>query len=353
MRITVSQGLDAVIDAAAALADAAFAFLTRSWFAATEMSGIVTLAAESPDGIALIALPVARAGRFLKSVPGCYWPFRSFPVARQALPEHMGALLRDRAARRTLGYAWRIGPVLSDDPALGLLRASARASGWIVAERHIATGFRLDLCNLAAQGGWPRNSTLRKNRFHEKHLATHGALEWTFASGAAWTSALFDDLAAIEARSWHAGSSDPKFLPGPHRCFWQNLAADPAQAARMNVALLKIDGRPAAFSFDIDSGSMRYAIANSYDPEFARHSPGKCLQYRNLADAQRRGIGMVDWGAGDAGYKQMLGAVPSVEIVDCLMLRAGWRTPLSVLIRMAWQRSGRKTPGRKNHGGPA
>ena len=51
------------------------------------------------------------------------------------------------------------------------------------------------------------------------------------------------------------------------------------------AGLLTIDGRAAAFSFDIDSGGLKYAIANSYDPQFAKHSPGKLLYYRNLVEA--------------------------------------------------------------------
>lgn len=342
MTVTVSNGLDAAIDAAAERADPRYAFLGRSWFAAAGGRDMTTLVMRGPGGDIRIALPVAGEHPMLHAVPGSYWPFRSFPVAMDANPDDMIQLLSDPAARDALGPVWRVGPVYGDDPALALLRAAARDAGWCLAERHIATSFVLPLADLAANGDWPRNSSLRKNRFHEKHLAAHGVLDWEFHQGPDWGDALFDDLATIEARSWHARSSDPKFLPGPHRRFWERLVRDPAQAARMNVAMLRIGGQPVAFSFDLDSGATRYAIANSYDPAFAKHSPGKCLQYRNLAQALEQGIMQVDWGAGDAGYKQTLGAEAGEPIVDCLMLRTGWRTPFAHLAARMWKRSGRR-----------
>lgn len=340
LNVSVINGLDPSIDRVARAARAAWRFLSRSWFATAGSQDISTLVLSSAEGTPLIALPVAAMGRFLRTVPGGYWPFRSFPIAEGVATEHMVALLWDRRARQTLGRVWRLGPLYADDPAFALLRDAAPRAGWHVCLRPIATAYLLDMEQLAGDGTWPRNSTLRKNRFHEKHLASHGALEWRFARGADWTPELFADLAAIEAKSWHADASDPKFLPGPHRQFWERLATDPEQAERMNAAILYVDGRPAAFSFDLDVGDRKYAIANSYDPAFAKHSPGKCLYYRNLAEAIGRGIRLVDWGAGDGGYKQTIGAERGPEIVDCLFVRKGWASPFIFFIERLWKASG-------------
>ncbi len=338
-KVSVINGLDPSIDRVASMARAAWRFLSRSWFAAAGSQEICTLLLSGAEGVPLIALPIAAVGRYLRTVPSGYWPFRSFPVADSASAEDMAALLSDRGARRALGRFWRLGPIYADDPALILLRDAAPRAGWHVCTRTIATAYLLDMEQLAAEGTWPRNSTLRKNRFHEKHLATHGHLEWRFARGADWTPELFADLAEIEAKSWHAGASDPKFLPGPHRRFWERLASDPEQAERMNAAILYVDGKPAAFSFDLDVGDRKYAIANSYDPAFAKHSPGKCLYYRNLSEAIGRDIRLVDWGAGDGGYKQTIGAERGPDIVDCLIVRKGWISPFIRIIAWVWKTS--------------
>jgi CelD/BcsL family acetyltransferase involved in cellulose biosynthesis len=332
------EGVDAAIDIVAASAIARNRFLTRSWFAAAS-EPVHTLIGRRPDGTPSIALPVSRGRWGLRAVPGCYWPHRSFPIAADLDDEELLRFLRSFVVRRALGPAWRVGPIYADDPALAALRRVAARSGWTLAERRIATSFVLDIDAARAEGPWPRNTTLRKNRFHEKHLGEHGALEWRFVSGAAWTGAVFDDLAAIEAKAWvgNKAGTDTKFLDPAGRGFWEKLAADPAQAERMRAAMLYVGGEPAAFSFDLDVGETKYAIANSYDPAFAKHSPGKCLYYRNLVEAAERGIRFVDWGAGDSGYKTTLGATAGAEIVDCLVVRPAI---LGRLIAPLWARSG-------------
>ena len=342
VEISISRGLDPAIDRVAAVAHAAWRFLSRSWFAAAGSQEVTTLLLSGADGTPLIALPVVMVGQFLRAVPGAYWPFRSFPVAAAASADDMATLLSDKTARRVLGRMWRMGPVYANDPAFTLVRDGAPRAGWHVCQRRISTAYLLDIKSLRAEGEWPRSSTLRKNRFHEKHLASHGKLEWRFARGRDWTPELFDDLAAIERKSWHAGASDPKFMPGLHRDIWERLARDPEQAARMNAAILYVDGNPAAFSFDLDVAGRKYAIANSYDPAYAKHSPGKCLYYRNLAEAMERGIDLVDWGAGDGGYKQTIGASAGPQILDCLIIRKGLLSPLIPLIDLAWQTRNRR-----------
>jgi CelD/BcsL family acetyltransferase involved in cellulose biosynthesis len=186
-------------------------------------------------------------------------------------------------------------------------------------------------------------STLKKNRFHEKHLAAHGALDWRFLTGAELTRGGFEPLARIEEKSWIAArtdGSDAKFTRTGHGAFWRQAAADPVIAEMMWVALLTVDGAPAAFSFDMNLGKLKYAIANSYDPAFARHSPGKLLYYRNLVRALQDGMTMVDWGAGDSGYKSTIGAAQGPAVRDWLLLRPGAPAMLGWVLKGMWRRSG-------------
>ena len=74
----------------------------------------------------------------------------------------------------------RIGPVYDDDAAVMPLIAAARAQGWAVLDRFVADSWLLDMAARQQEGAWPRRSTLRKNRFHEKHLASHGVPDWRF-----------------------------------------------------------------------------------------------------------------------------------------------------------------------------
>lgn len=320
--VEAARGFTAAIDAAAAVADPRHQFLRRAWFAAAGGADAVTLVLSGENGRVRAALPTVAIGPRLlglRMVPGSYWPLRSFPVAQDALDEEIRALLRNPA----LGRVLRLGPVNEDDPAATQLRRVASASSWTVLERRVATSFVLDIEAARAGGPWPRSSTLKKNRFHEKHLASHGALAWRFLRGADWTPELFDSLAAVEQASWigEESDADAKFCDSAQRAIWERAASDPALAAAMHVGLLEIDGQAAAFSFGIEAGRTRYCIATSYDRRFAKHSPGKLVSYRTYMDAADRGIAFLDDGAGDGGHKSVMGEAPGPEIMEYLFVR--------------------------------
>lgn len=339
----VVVGLSAAIDTVAAAAAPSHAFLRYGWYAAAlaAYGGQARTLLVGDSDVPVLAMPFVPLGPSwlrLATVPGCYWPFRSFGLA---LGTGDAAL---KVALATLGACvngLRIGPVYDDDPAATPLIAAARADGWTAIDRHIGESWGLDLDPLVDGQAWPRTSTLRKNRFHEKHLAAHGMPDWRFLSGADWPAG-FDSLAAIEERSWLAATdrSDMKFTADGHGAFWRAAVADPVLADMIRAAMLTIDDAPAAFSFDIDTGDLLYAVANSYDPAFAKHSPGKLLYWRNLVAAMGRGVRRVDWGAGDSGYKQVIGATQDKPIRDWLLLRPGLPALAGRLLAGLWRRSG-------------
>lgn len=341
VRIERTTGLPDALNAAAAAAAPMHRFLRRQWYAAALAAyggRAWTLVAWHGDAVAA-ALPLVplRRGTGIATVPGCYWPFRSFPVAEGAPPAALDALVATLARRVR---ALRIGPVYDGDPAVDALVARARAAGWKAISRRIATSFLLDMAAARAEGQWPRASTLKKNRFHEKHLADHGSLEWRFVTDTGWPEA-FDMMAAVEKRSWLAertdGSGDAKFTRWGHGEFFRTAALDPVIAGMFHAAILTIDGRASAFSFDLDTGALKYAIANSYDPAVAKHSPGKLLYYRNLMEAMERGVVRVDWGAGDSGYKRVIGAAEGPAIRDWLLLPPGPAAWCAPLLRRTWR----------------
>lgn len=335
--LTVEPGLPDAIDAAAEAASPSHAFLRRAWYAGAGGAAVRTLVARRADRTMIAALPTARAGAIwlpIRTVPGSYWPFRSVPIAHDASDAELVALLGDRRSRGVLGRAWRLGPVNEDDAAAARLVALGPQAGWSVLRRRIATDFLFDMAAAWRGGGWPRSSTLKKNRWHEKHLADHGPLEWRYVSGDGWTPVIFDDLATIEARAWVGLRDDAarKFVDPKQRRIWETAVADPALAAMLGTGLLYIAGEPVAFSFGIEAGPVRYCIATSYDERFARHSPGKLLTYRTWFEAAERGITLFDDGAGDGGHKSIMGSAPGPEMMDYLFVRG--RLAATVLRRL-------------------
>lgn len=104
---------------------------------------------------------------------------------------------------------------------------------------------------------------------------------------------------------------------------WIATETDARDAKFMRAGLLRVDGRPAAFSFDLEADGVAYAVADSHVPDQARHSPGKLLYTRNLLDKLGRGIARVDRDPGDSGYKQVIGAEQGPTLRDWLFVRPG------------------------------
>ncbi len=344
IRADVVEGLAAAIDSVAERGAESHRFLRFGWYAAAlaAYGGQAKTLVVEQDDAPVLTLPFVPLGPGLlriAAIPGCYWPFRSFGLALEAAEPALKAAL-STLARNVNGI--RIGPVYDTDPAAAALIATARAQGWTTVDRAIGDSWSLDLPRGREGEPWPRTSTLRKNRFHEKHLAEHGTPDWRFLSGADWPAG-FAALGAVEQTSWIAHATDRtgmKFTADGHLAFWQAAVADPVLAGMFRAALLTVDGAPAAFSFDIDTGELLYAIANSYDPRVAKHSPGKLLYWRNLVAAQARGIRRVDWGAGDSGYKQVIGATVDAPIRDWLLFRPGLPALAGRLLGWLWRRSG-------------
>ena len=337
--IAVEAGAAASIDDVAAEAAPALGFLRAAWFAAGTQD-LTTLVARRPaTGRAIAALPLARrklGPLTVRQMAGHYWPYRSVPLALDIADDELDALLGSPEALAALGRAWRIGPVLSDDPAATRLESAARRCGWHVLRRSLGTYFIVDLERLVADGPWPSSKTLQRNRRHERRLAETGPLDFRHVSGAEWDGSVFDMLAAIETESWvaRAKDGDPKFIEPADRRAWEHAVSDPEIAARLGASFLTIGGAPVAFNFTLRAGDILHVIANSYSQRFADRSPGRVLLYREFQRAVANGVARIGWGAGDPGYKHEMGATPGAGIEDLMFVRGA---VLAKLARLAWR----------------
>jgi len=326
-RLHVVRAAGADCDSVAAAAHPRHAFLRSAWFSAAAPGDLTTLLAQRADGspVAAVTLLRRRKGPIsVREVAGCYWPYRSFPVAGDATDAEIAAFLGSRAARTALGQAWRMGPVFEDDPSARKLVRAASEAGWSVLRRRLGTCFEIDLKALTAEGPWPRASTLKKNRWREKKLAEAGSLSFRSFTGCDWTAADRDAIARIEAESWLAtldeGGATQFRAPGQRR-LWERVADDPVLAPMLFGSLLFVGDAPAAFTFGLEVGGIRHHIANNFAERFAAHSPGKILLYRDFERAAARGVERISWGSGDKGYKSDMGARPGPAILDLLLVR--------------------------------
>jgi CelD/BcsL family acetyltransferase involved in cellulose biosynthesis len=183
--------------------------------------------------------------------------------------------------------------------------------------------------------GRSRNSVARKLRAGWRKLEALGTPHWRSVRGAQWDKSVLADLARIEADSWIAHATDgsgAKFLTAGRRGYWRRVLADPALAQRLSATILMLDARPVAFSFDLDDGPVRYAIAGTYATDLKHCNIGKQVNFRMLDECLASDLSCIDLGSGDNGYKAEMGAEAAYDLVDLLFVKS--RTAARLLARV-------------------
>lgn len=335
IQVRLHDGVPALLDDLAAHTGAPHHFLRAAWYRMAAGEGAATIAAVRRGGTPIAALPTVPLGPSLigaRSIPGSYWPFRSVPLAPDVSDAELTAFFAHPASVSALGPAWRIGPIYASDPATPRIKRAAAVAGWTVLTRKLGRTFLFD----ARDEAWPRRSTRRRLANYQRQLEQLGPVTIRHVSGADWNAAVLDELAAIEAASWVGTGTDgtgAKFLTDAKRAGWLEAVGDPVLAQALSATILSVGGKPAAFSFDLVSGTMQYGIASSYDQQFAAFRPGKIVTASQLERAREAGVETIDLGAGDSGYKREMGAVAGPEILDLLIVR---HRPAASLLGLRW-----------------
>ena len=100
---------------------------------------------------------------------------------------HRDEALRQRGARDALGMAWRLGPVIANDPSVDTLRQAAVHAGWHCVERPVGSLFCLDLVALRASGTWPstkgKQGWTREEDQHILHQVQTAGQKWSVIAG--------------------------------------------------------------------------------------------------------------------------------------------------------------------------
>lgn len=340
LTVTAIAGFPPEIDALALSNLSGHGFLRAAWFRGDGQQAGRTLLIRrdsEPESAVIAALPTAPFGPAIArthKVAGSYWPFRSPLLAPDCSALELAQALDHPAARRALGPVWRVGPARSDDATISLLIEAAQMARISVLSRPAGTSWVINL-DPAAPKGNARTSVARKLRAGWRKLEALGTPHWRHVRGDQWTAGVLAELGRIEADSWIARTTDgggAKFLTADHRAMWQTILSDPALAEMLSATILMLGERPVAFSFDLDDGPVRYAIAGSHAEDLKHCYIGKTTNYRAMEDAIAAGQHLFDTGAGDSGYKREMGAVPGYDLADLLFVRS--RLAAQVLARV-------------------
>lgn len=320
------EGVPSCVDDIADAGQPSHRFLRAAWFAAAGSAyGGPVRTVVAGDGDTGVGFPLVRLGPSplgLSQVAGCYWPFRTFVMGASASASHVIAALEAVLAKYR---GVRIGPVAASDRSVLSFRNAADSLGCLILVRPLSGSWSVNLADNARAEKYPRSVTLKKNRYFERQLEALGPVDYRRVQAGEWRARI-DALAAIESKSWiaeQANVKDAKFLASSHRRFWELAGADEILSTMLGATILEVGDQTIAFSFDLRAGPTSYILANSYDRQFGKFSPGRLVSHRYLQDSVASGVEIVDWGSGDTGYKQSAGARLSTTLIDLLVLRPG------------------------------
>lgn len=251
---------------------------------------------------------------FLEALPFRYASL-STPVlhpdyAEEVVPAFLAAIAANRTLPDTL--------VLKDLDAEGREFSALQ----IAAAAHPRVELRTDQRPIATRvAGIKRTgSTRRKLKQDWNRLAGEGALAVANISDPQAIAPAFEAFLAMEANGWKGGKGTALLSLTGHADFGRRLVAGLAAAGNASVALLTLDGRPVAAQVLLYCGKTAYTWKTSYDPAFARYSPGTLLVDRIATDLLDSGTAeVIDSCSLGEGFMAQLWTArkPMVDLVIC------------------------------------
>ncbi|NOZ41085.1 MAG: GNAT family N-acetyltransferase [Planctomycetes bacterium] len=116
---------------------------------------------------------------------------------------------------------------------------------------------------------------------------------------------LYENCLEISQQSWQGGSTTGNTLCHDHvRDFVKDCHAVAARLGMLDVAVMKINGKPAAYQYNYHYHGNVYGLRMGYAPEFSKQGVGKILMNRLIEDGFQRGDQTLDLGIGDYDFKR-------------------------------------------------
>lgn len=270
--------------------------LTRpAWFGAAAATlappGRLRVVVVEEDGAVVAAAPLVVAADGRLELLGA-----------DVLPEPGDVAARDAAALAALARAVvalrrpvRLARVPAASPTVAALRAAAGRGGLV------ATRPAEPWPTLALDPGWTapggRLSSRRAGdlrRAARRAEAAGGVEVAQHRPGPADVDGLLDLALRVEAAGWKGQTRtalvhDPVRLP-----FFRDWARRTARDGTLRVAVLRIDGVPAAVQIAAESAGRWWILKIGHGHEHARCSPGLLLLLATVRDAARRGLHAVE-----------------------------------------------------------
>jgi CelD/BcsL family acetyltransferase involved in cellulose biosynthesis len=131
-------------------------------------------------------------------------------------------------------------------------------------------------------------------RNRRNHLSRAGAVSFEFLAGGAEARTAAGAAFDLK-RKWlvQQGALSSAFLSGKTRACLLDLAED-RHGGGVVVAVLRVEGIPAAIRIGFEYQGTHFSYMSAYDPAFAHLSPGKLLMEFCIAGFSERGLRRID-----------------------------------------------------------
>jgi CelD/BcsL family acetyltransferase involved in cellulose biosynthesis len=189
-------------------------------------------------------------------------------------------------------------------PLVAELRAAALARGHSMIERMTDREPYVELSGdfEEYEAGLPRKHRKEIRRMRRR-LEDEGEVTVEFADGRERLGELLDEGFAIEGSGWKSEAGTAiQAVPQAHR-FYREIAGWAAARGWLRLAFLRLDGRPLAFDFCLETGDALYALKGGYDVDYRRFGPGSLLTYESLRRAAENGLRSYEFLGTDDPYK--------------------------------------------------
>ena len=180
---------------------------------------------------------------------------------------------------------------------------------------------------LAIEGTWQAFWTSRSQRFKKtirnvhNRLARLGSITVEEHRVVAPDGSLFEDLIDLTSRSWKADRGVAIATMPRMREFFAQLTRLASDRGWLSLWFLRLDGRPIAMEYQLQSHGTAHALRADYDLAYAASSPGSSLNFAIARALFERGdIREYDMGPGLKDYK-MRWATGCHETVDLQVYR--------------------------------
>ena len=270
-----------------------------AWWRAFGAGTLEVLAVRQAGRLAAV-VPLQRRRGVLASLSNWHTPqFGAVGEDESALRELAAALFSAGPRRTTLTF---LDPASADTQAW---LAAGRTHRYRLLVRTLERPPYLDLegdwqAYLAERPGKLRRDLDRRMRLLEQE----GAVPLQVSDGSEQLDELLAEGFRVEGSGWKSERGTAIESRPETRSFYTEVARWAARAGWLRLAFLRLDSRPIAFQYGLESGGCYYFLKGGFDAAYLRFAPGKLLLRAMLERSFGSGIVRFDFGGGDEAFKR-------------------------------------------------